>query len=103
MRIWGTNRPDLSEETSPHNSSLNPHTPPLRGRIKESKSMTTYAPVSNLHCASVASCAELLGVSEDHVRGLIAQGKLNAYRVGKRIVVKHSDLEDLLHRNKVVV
>ena len=50
---------------------------------------------------SVKEVAELLGVSSDHVQGLIRQGELIAYRVGaKAYRIKQEDLDSFLEERK---
>lgn len=53
-------------------------------------------PVRIPDLSSVAECAQLLGVSEQHVRRLLAQGELQGTRVGGSWVVSRADLEAAL-------
>jgi excisionase family DNA binding protein len=45
---------------------------------------------------SVQDAAKLLGVSRDLVYDLVAQGELPALRLGRRIVLPHRALEELV-------
>lgn len=50
---------------------------------------------------SVKEVADLLGVSSDHVQGLIRQGDLIAYRVGaKAYRIKKEDLDTFLEQRR---
>jgi excisionase family DNA binding protein len=61
----------------------------------------TMLGTSPVQTMSVADAAIALSCSEDHVRGLIAQKLLPASRIGKRVVIRHSSIEDLLRRNQI--
>jgi excisionase family DNA binding protein len=63
--------------------------------------MAATAPSLPTNCISVAQASELLGCSEDHIRGLISRRELEASRLGKRILIRHSALERLLDRNRI--
>ncbi len=47
---------------------------------------------------SVSEAAELLGLSVRSLRYLIKTGKLGYVRLGRRVLIRHEDLERLLRR-----
>jgi excisionase family DNA binding protein len=47
------------------------------------------------------SACRLLGFSRGKLANLIASGELKASRIGKRIVIRHSDVEALLERTAI--
>ena len=50
---------------------------------------------------SVAESAALTGLSVRALKYLMRQGRLSYVRIGRRILIKHSDLEALLRRATV--
>ena len=49
---------------------------------------------------SVEEAAALLGISKWTVRGYIRQGKLNAVRLGRRVLLTEDELEKLVDQGK---
>jgi excisionase family DNA binding protein len=47
------------------------------------------------------SACRLLGFSRGKLANILASGELRASKVGKRIVIRHSDIEDLLARTAI--
>ena len=45
--------------------------------------------------------ADYLGVSNDTVRGWVRQGKLPAYKVGKRYKFKYSEVDEWVRQGKI--
>jgi excisionase family DNA binding protein len=59
--------------------------------------MTTVADTSQSRFLSVREVADVLNVTERFVRKLIAQGDLDAVRIGSRLVrIRRTDLDALL-------
>jgi excisionase family DNA binding protein len=50
---------------------------------------------------STDSACRLLGFSRGNLARMIASGELKASRVGKRILIRHSDVEALLERTAI--
>lgn len=50
---------------------------------------------------STDSACRLLGFSRGNLARMIASGELKASRIGKRIVIRHSDVEALLERTAI--
>lgn len=60
--------------------------------------MTTVAGPTQPRLLTVTEAADELNVTERFVRKLIAEGNLDAVRVGTRLVrIRRTDLEGLLH------
>jgi excisionase family DNA binding protein len=60
--------------------------------------MTTVAGPSQSRLLTVSEAADELNVTERFIRKLIANGDLDAVRVGSRILrIRRADLEALLH------
>lgn len=45
--------------------------------------------------------ADYLGVSNDTIRGWVRQGKLPAYKVGKRYKFKYSEVDEWVRQGKI--
>jgi len=52
---------------------------------------------------SVEEAASLLGISKWTVRGYIKAGKLRPVRLGRRVLVEESELEQFVARSRVVL
>lgn len=50
----------------------------------------------------VVQTAEYLNVHKDTVRRMIQSRELTAYRVKSKILVRVTDIEDYLNRNKII-
>jgi excisionase family DNA binding protein len=50
---------------------------------------------------SVLDVAELTGLSVRSVRYLVRQGKLGYVKLGRRVLIRHADLEALLRKHAV--
>lgn len=50
-------------------------------------------------CYTLERAAELLGCTRRHVVNLRKRGELRFVRLGRRVVIRHADLVDLLARN----
>ena len=60
--------------------------------------MTTVAGPTQSRLLTVTEAADELNVTERFIRKLIAEGNLDAVRVGTRLVrIRRTDLEALLH------
>ena len=55
-----------------------------------------------MKCYSAPEVAELIGVSEKHVRNLVKEGQLKSLRIGSRVLIRAKDLSDFLDAAEVV-
>lgn len=58
-------------------------------------------PLPDIASLSVAEAAHELSCSPDHVRKLISRSELPASRLGRRLVIRRSDVEAMLLQNRV--
>ena len=60
------------------------------------------SPANNARLAySVAEAAQLLGISLRSMRHLLRTGRLGFVRLGRRVLIRHVDLEAMLRRGYV--
>jgi excisionase family DNA binding protein len=50
---------------------------------------------------SIDGLCRFVGFSRGNIAGMIASGELKASRVGKRILIQHSEVEKLLERTTI--
>ncbi len=60
--------------------------------------MTNSATSVHRHAFGVREAAQSCGLSERHIRNLIAQNELKAIRSGRRVLITEQALLDYLHR-----
>ena len=73
----------------------------IRAIVREeiANALAQHSPVTENNL-SVAQVAKRLGVSESTIRKRIASGSLAARRVGRRVLIKPSDLETITTQHR---